>query len=255
MRQGERLRRSDERRSTEDVLRAAYQGLAGLRRAPRRVRAGAEVPAADDLRVPAALLARAPATARARDGTPSRSTAWRAGGMYDHLGGGFHRYSVDASGSCRTSRRCSTTTPSSPRCTSTRGSSPASRRTAASPRRRSTTSSARCRTRPAASIAAGRRQRRRRGQVLRLDAGRDHAVLGEERCARRCCATRRDARAETSRAQHPLGPRRPTTSPRARSARTARGARSLGRARGSTRRATGASTRASTTRCSPRGTA
>ena len=29
--------------------------------------------------------------------------------MYDHLGGGFARYSVDGTGSCRTSRRCSTT--------------------------------------------------------------------------------------------------------------------------------------------------
>ena len=33
-----------------------------------------------------------------------------AGGIYDHLGGGFARYSVDARGSCRISRRCSTTT-------------------------------------------------------------------------------------------------------------------------------------------------
>ena len=33
------------------------------------------------------------------------------GGIYDHLGGGFHRYSTDAAGWCRTSRRCSTTTP------------------------------------------------------------------------------------------------------------------------------------------------
>ena len=33
-----------------------------------------------------------------------------AGGMYDQLGGGFHRYSTDAPGWCRTSRRCSTTT-------------------------------------------------------------------------------------------------------------------------------------------------
>ena len=33
------------------------------------------------------------------------------GGMYDQLGGGFHRYSTDPSGSSPTSRRCSTTTP------------------------------------------------------------------------------------------------------------------------------------------------
>ena len=36
------------------------------------------------------------------------------GGIYDHLGGGFHRYSTDERGWCRTSRRCSTTTPSWP---------------------------------------------------------------------------------------------------------------------------------------------
>ena len=46
----------------------------------------------------------------------SRSTAWRAGGIYDHLGGGFHRYSTDAAGWCRISKRCSTTTPCSSRC-------------------------------------------------------------------------------------------------------------------------------------------
>ena len=33
------------------------------------------------------------------------------GGIYDHLGGGFHRYSTDAAGWCRISRKCSTTTP------------------------------------------------------------------------------------------------------------------------------------------------
>ena len=38
--------------------------------------------------------------------------AMAAGGIYDHLGGGFARYATDESGWCRTSRRCSTTTPS-----------------------------------------------------------------------------------------------------------------------------------------------
>ena len=47
--------------------------------------------------------------------------AMAAGGMYDLVGGGFHRYSVDRDGSSRTSRRCSTTTRSSPRRISTRG--------------------------------------------------------------------------------------------------------------------------------------
>ena len=33
------------------------------------------------------------------------------GGMYDQLGGGFHRYSPMLSGWCRTSRRCFMTMP------------------------------------------------------------------------------------------------------------------------------------------------
>ena len=40
------------------------------------------------------------------------------GGIYDHLGGGFARYSVDGSGWCPTSRRCSTTRRSCSRSTS-----------------------------------------------------------------------------------------------------------------------------------------
>ncbi len=32
------------------------------------------------------------------------------GGIYDHLGGGFARYASTTAGSCRISRRCSTTT-------------------------------------------------------------------------------------------------------------------------------------------------
>ena len=39
------------------------------------------------------------------------------GGIYDHLGGGFARYSTDGAGSCRTSRRCCTTTHCSCRAT------------------------------------------------------------------------------------------------------------------------------------------
>ena len=35
------------------------------------------------------------------------------GGIYDHIGGGLCRYSTDADGWCRISKRCSTTTPSS----------------------------------------------------------------------------------------------------------------------------------------------
>ena len=36
------------------------------------------------------------AAASCDDSRSARSTAWRAGGMYDLVGGGFHRYSVDA---------------------------------------------------------------------------------------------------------------------------------------------------------------
>ena len=42
------------------------------------------------------------------------------GGIYDHLGGGFARYSTDERWLVRTSRKCSTTMPSSPRCISKR---------------------------------------------------------------------------------------------------------------------------------------
>ena len=54
------------------------------------------------------------ATAAAR-WSRSRSTKWPRGGIYDQLGGGFHRYSVDAAGWCRISRKCSTTMPCWPR--------------------------------------------------------------------------------------------------------------------------------------------
>ena len=43
------------------------------------------------------------------------------GGMWDVVGGGFHRYSVDMQWSCRTSRKCCTTTRCWRRCTSTGG--------------------------------------------------------------------------------------------------------------------------------------
>ena len=48
--------------------------------------------------------------------------AMASGGMYDQVGGGFARYSVDPAGSSPTSRRCSTTTRCSraPTCTAGR---------------------------------------------------------------------------------------------------------------------------------------
>ena len=48
--------------------------------------------------------------------------AMASGGMYDHLGGGFARYSVDDIWLVLTSRRCSTTRRCSPARTCTRGS-------------------------------------------------------------------------------------------------------------------------------------
>ncbi len=57
------------------------------------------------------------ATARAMLETTLLSMA--AGGIYDHVGGGFARYAPTRAGMCRISRRCCTTTPSS--CASTRG--------------------------------------------------------------------------------------------------------------------------------------
>ena len=77
--------------------------------------------------------------------------AMLAGGIYDQLGGGFARYSVDAAGSSPTSRRCSTTTPCSPAPTCTAGRRSATSATAASARRRSTGCCARCAAPRAAS--------------------------------------------------------------------------------------------------------
>ena len=82
---------------SDDILPRRLSGHRGsIRRAARRLRAGAEVPAADDLGVPAALLASARAI-RARSTWCGRTLdAMARGGMYDQVGGGFHRYSVDA---------------------------------------------------------------------------------------------------------------------------------------------------------------
>ena len=67
-----------------------------VRPALRRLRTRAEVPAGDDADVP-------PRRRRVRDPTPETLEmitvsldAMAAGGMYDQVGGGFHRYSVDA---------------------------------------------------------------------------------------------------------------------------------------------------------------
>ena len=104
-------------RSAEACSASAAEALrAPGGHAPRRLRRRAEVPArrsALEL-----LLARG----RRRDARrAARSTRWPRGGIYDQVGGGFARYSVDASGSSPTSRRCSTTTRCSPAPTCTAG--------------------------------------------------------------------------------------------------------------------------------------
>ena len=86
---------------TRDVeprqLEAAVRPARGdVRRRARRLRRRAEVPAADDPRVPAAR----PGVARATTTTLRMVTrtldAMADGGIYDQLGGGFARYSTDA---------------------------------------------------------------------------------------------------------------------------------------------------------------
>ena len=68
-----------------------------VRRAARRVRRRAEVSAPVRAAVPAARARARPATPRrARHGRWRTLRAMALGGMRDHIGGGFHRYSVDA---------------------------------------------------------------------------------------------------------------------------------------------------------------
>ena len=68
---------------------------AGLRSRARRLRRRAEVSAAERAAVPAAR-ARADRAAEPRDMALVTLRAMALGGMRDHIGGGFHRYSVDA---------------------------------------------------------------------------------------------------------------------------------------------------------------
>ena len=91
-----------------------------------------------------------------------------AGGMYDLLGGGFHRYSVDDRLARRTSRRCSTTTRFWRPHTCTAGSSPAPTAIGRSSPRRSDTCCASCCCPRAGSPRAGCRHQRRRGADVHL---------------------------------------------------------------------------------------
>ena len=97
---------------------SADRGL--VRPVQRRLGQAPQVPAADDHRVPAAA-ARGDRRPRPLAMARRPLDAMADGGIRDQLGGGFHRYATDAAGWCRTSSRCSTTTPSWRGSTSTPG--------------------------------------------------------------------------------------------------------------------------------------
>jgi len=96
---------------SSDVPRDGRGRDAAKRRPPaRRLRLRPEVPQPSRLRV----------LARAYDRTGREEylevleealDAMSVGGLYDHVGGGFHRYCVDRDWTVPTSRRCCTTTP------------------------------------------------------------------------------------------------------------------------------------------------
>ena len=115
-------------RAAETVPVPRGRGAAAARRwtgdydaGRRRIRRRAEVPAVDGPGVPAPPPSSEPGTWPALAMAEATCEAMARGGMYDQLGGGFARYSVDAGGPCRTSRRCSTTTRCSPVSTLTCG--------------------------------------------------------------------------------------------------------------------------------------
>ena len=91
---GARGRPASSRRPTLDAAVAALER--DVRRAPRRLGRRAEVPAADDDR--ASCLREHVRTGDERPLAMARRTldAMAAGGIYDHLGGGFARYATDA---------------------------------------------------------------------------------------------------------------------------------------------------------------
>ena len=67
-----------------------------VRLAARRLRRRAEIPRRDEPRLPAAHVTSAPATRDALEMVTHTCRQMADGGMYDQLGGGFHRYSIDA---------------------------------------------------------------------------------------------------------------------------------------------------------------
>ena len=71
--------------------------LRGPRPRLRRLRQRAQVPPADDARLPPALPpARSKRPSALETVEQDAARRWPSGGMYDQVGGGFHRYSTDA---------------------------------------------------------------------------------------------------------------------------------------------------------------
>ena len=116
---GPRHRRRDAARA--QPLRPGHGGFGGR----------PQVPHAAQPAVPACATGSAPATRRPCDMVERTLRAMRRGGIYDHVGFGFHRYSTDAAlALSRTSRRCSTTRRCSPWPTWRPTRPPGTRRTA-----------------------------------------------------------------------------------------------------------------------------
>ena len=93
-----RARRPRPRRARSGRGSSRPRRVAGppVRRRRRRLRRRAQVSAVDAPGVPDPPLDRRGRRAASRDMTRLTLTKMAAGGMYDQVGGGFHRYSVDA---------------------------------------------------------------------------------------------------------------------------------------------------------------
>ena len=175
----------------------------------------------------------------------SPSTRWRRAGCTTSSAAASIATRPTSAGSCRTSRRCSTTTRSSCRCTSKRIKSPARASTPASPASASSGWCARCKTKPAATT---------RPKTPTAKAWRGSSTFGRRRRGRRASRrrggafrvrVRRQRRRQLGRHQRPQPPRRP---------RVVDGRARRGTPKTPRRRARSASTRDSTTKCSPVGT-
>ena len=189
--------------------RGAASGSARLRRPLRRHRPGAEVPAADGVRLLPPLLAPAQrAATRSRDGAAHPD----AHGARRHLRPARRRLPPllgrRSAGWCRTSRRCSTTTPSSSRSTCTAWQATGDPVPPRRPRRRSTTSSARCAPGRRLLLDPGRGQRGRGGQVLRLGPGRGRVLARSPRPPALPSATGTCRRPQLRGPEHPPCPAR-----------------------------------------------